>query len=130
MDWLNPYRWLLALFLIAAVMVGVPVLVKRYDAHQQDIGYQRRAVEDRVAADAQTERNRELGRLVEMHYHVLADAREKFFAKVATEVHDAAAPLSACPVPEPVRVRINAAIECASGDSPTACGAAVQVPGP
>lgn len=55
LGWLSPYRWLLAVFLVAAVVVGVPVLVKRYDARQQEIGYQRAMQEQTAAALAESQ---------------------------------------------------------------------------
>ena len=128
--WLNPYRWLLAAGLIAAVVLGVPILKHRYDAGQQDIGYQKRAAEDKAAADAQTTRNRELQRAAELRYVVKGETQDHFFTTTITEIRHDAAPLAACPVPEPVRVRLNAAAACARGDSASSCGPAEEVPSP
>jgi hypothetical protein len=102
--------------------------VHRHDAAQQAIGYDKRASEDKVAADQQAQRNRDLQRQAELHYVVQREAQEKFIVTTVKEIHEAAAPLVSCPVPEPVRVRLNAAARCALGDSPATCGAADQVP--
>ena len=47
LKFLDPYRWLLAAGLIAALAIGIPILWHRHNEHQQEIGYERRAEEDR-----------------------------------------------------------------------------------
>jgi hypothetical protein len=122
------YARIAAGILIALAVAGLWWKVDRVLAAREQRGYDRRAQEDKTAADAQASRNRELQRAAEMRYTVAAQTRDRFFVTTVKEISDAAAPLAACPVPEPVRVRLNAANECARGDSPASCGAPVQVP--
>lgn len=128
--WLNPYRWLLVGALVAAVAIGVPIIVHRYDEARRDEGRAEIRAADKVAADAQTARNRELQRAAELHYVVQAQTRDRYFVTTVKEISDAAAPLAACPVPDAVRVRLNAAAACARGDSPASCGPTGEVPIP
>jgi hypothetical protein len=72
---------------------------------------------------AQTARNLELQRAAEKRYVVQQDARDRFIVTTVREISDAASPLAACPVPESVRVRLNAVRACALGNSPASCGA-------
>lgn len=92
-------------------------------------GYDRAKAEDASAMQAQATRNRELQRQAELRYTVAAQTRDRFFVTTVREIRDAAAPLAACPVPEPVVRLLNDAARCARSDSPAACGAPVQVPG-
>lgn len=124
-DWLNPYRWLLLGAAVAALVVGYGAWV----GHQRDIGRDEVRAEMAAAAAAQAERNRELQRAAELRYTVTTAARDRFITKTIREVHHAAAPLAACPVPEPVRVRLNAAAACVR-DPEAACGVFDGVPGP
>lgn len=124
------YARLAALIVIVLAIAGAWWKFDRMLAKADAAGYERRAQEDKDAADKQTAGNRELGRLAEMHVQALATKREQFFTKAEKEIHDAAAPLATCPVPEPVRVRLNAALACAIGDSPAACDPVGQVPSP
>lgn len=126
--WFNPTRWILLAALAAAMFIGVPLMVHRHNQAQQDIGAAKVQEEVRLVVEAQTANNRALQRAAELKYTVAAVTREKFFSKVSKEVHDAAAPLAACPVPESVRVRLNAAAACARGDSETACGSHDALP--
>lgn len=77
---------------------------------------------------AQLERNRELQRAAERNYVVQAGVRDRVITETITEVRYAAAPMAACPVPEPVRLRLNAAAACARGDRSAACDADQPVP--
>jgi len=126
---LSPYRWILLAALVAIVVIGVPIMVHRHDQAQQDIGAAKVAEEVRLVTQEQTARNRELQRAAETRYVVVQAKQDHFFTRATQEIHDAAAPLAACPVPEPVRVRLNAAAACARGDSPAACGDDDAVPG-
>jgi hypothetical protein len=72
---------------------------------------------------AQTARNLELQRAAEKRYVVQQDARDRFIVTTVREISDAASPLAACPVPESVRVRLNAVRACALGNSASSCGA-------
>jgi hypothetical protein len=123
------YARIAAGLLIALAVAGLWWKADRMLDAADERGYQRAKQEDQAAADAQTASNRELQRLAEQHFHALAGAQDRFLTKATKEIHDAAAPLAACPVPESVRVRFNAARECALGDSPAACGAGDPVPG-
>lgn len=122
------YARLAALALVLAALAGLWWKADRMLAAAEQRGYDRRAQEDKVVIDAQATRNRELQRAAEKRYVVQGQTRDRWFVTTVKEISDAAAPLAACPVPEPVRVRLNAAAACASGDSPAACGADVQVP--
>jgi hypothetical protein len=90
-------------------------------------GYARRAAEDHAAQELQREANRGRARQVEQQHATRAEIREEFLVITAREVHHEAASLAACPVPEPVRLRLNAAAECAREDRPAACGAGEPV---
>lgn len=83
-------------------------------------GYERRAAEDKAAADAQTARIRELQRATEKRYIVQATAREKLVIKTVREIHEAAAPLADCLVPTGVRVRLNSLAASFGADDSTA----------
>lgn len=125
---LIPWRWLLLAALAAAVLVGVPILWHRHNADQQQIGYERRAAEDKAAAEAQTARMRDLQRQAELRYTVQATARDRFIVETITEVRHAAQSLAACPVPDSARVQLNAAASCARGDPGSPCAAGEPVP--
>jgi hypothetical protein len=116
--------------LIALGLVVLSLLAgwNRLTAYHERIGYDRRAAEDKAAAEAQAARNRELQRRAELRYTVVVQEQVTYFTKAAKEVHDAAAPLASCPVPDDVRLRINAAARCARGDPGASCGDAGAVP--
>lgn len=122
-------RWLIYGAVLVACVVGGKLAWHEHNLTQQGIGYAKRQAEDKAAADAQTQRNLELQRAAEKRYTVVQVKQERFFTKAAQEIHDASKPLAACPVPELVRLRLNAAASCASGDSPAACGDDAEVPG-
>ncbi len=123
-----PWRLILAGLLAAAVLVGVPILWHRHNTAQQAIGYERRAAEDKAAAEAQTARNRDNFRQSELRYTAAAELRDRFIVTTVREIRDAAAPLADCRLPEPVRLRLGAAAECARGDSPGTDCAGQPVP--
>lgn len=110
--------------LIAAGLILLALLAgwNRLTAYHERIGYDRRAAEDKAAADAQTERNRELQRAAERRYTVVVQQHVTYFTRAAKEINDAAAPLSACPVPDDLRRLLNDAASCARGDPSAACG--------
>lgn len=111
------------LALVAALLVAGTAAWWRLTAHYEAKGYARAQAEARVVADAQEERNRELQRASELRYTVTAETRDRFIVTTVREIRDAAAPLATCPIPGPVRLRLNAAAACASGDPAAACGA-------
>ena len=82
----------------------------------------------RKTVEAQRERNIELQRAAEKRYVVQAQVRDRYIIQTVKEIHEAAAPLAACPVPSGVRVRLNSLAACARADSTAACGADGQVP--
>lgn len=86
-------------------------------------GYARRVAEDNDRAELQREINRGRAREAETQHAAQAEIRDHFLVITATEVHREAAPLAVCPVPEPVRLRLNDAARCASEDRPASCGA-------
>lgn len=119
------------LALVVVIVLAIAGAWRKFDSMlgaADKAGYQRRAGEDQAAADAQADRNRELGRLAELHLDAIAQKQATFLATAAKEIHDAAAPLAACPIPEPVRVRLNAAASCARGDSAAGCEPDKPVP--
>jgi hypothetical protein len=101
-----------------------------FKSQQQEIGYTRAKAEAKVAADAQTARNREMQRAAELRYTVTSQVREKWFVATVKEIRDASAPLAACPVPDAAVRLLDAARACAIGDPAAACGAGDRVPGP
>lgn len=111
----------LALLLVAAV--------RHYNEGLRDEGRQEVRAEYQAQALAQAERNRELQRAAEKRYVVQAEARERVITETITEVRYEAAPMAVCPVPDALRVRLNAAARCALGDSAASCGADDAVPG-
>jgi hypothetical protein len=121
---------MLAALVIAAVVLGVPIIVHRYDEARRDEGRAEIRAEDKAAADAQTTRNRELQRAAELRYVVKAQGQDRFFVTTVKEIRDAAAPLASCPVPADVVRLLNDAARCARGDSEAACGPAGTLPGP
>lgn len=128
-QWIAPGRLLLVGALAAALVFGVPLIVGRYNDGLREEGRQEVREAGRIAAEAQAARNRELQRAAELRYTVTAAARDRFFVQTVKEVHHAAAPLAACPVPEPVRVRLNAAAGCVR-DPEAPCGVLDGVSGP
>lgn len=126
--WLNPYRWILLIALVLAVVFGVPIIKARYDAGQQKVGYDKRAGEDKAAMDAQTARNVDLQRASEKKYVVQAEVRDHYIVTTVTEIRDATTALASCPVGAGAVRLLNDAADCARGDSPTACGAGEPVP--
>lgn len=107
--------------MVAALLLAGAAAWWRLTAHYEAKGYARAQAEARVVAEAQEERNRDLQRASELRYTVATEARDRFIVTTVREIHDAAAPLVACPVPESVRLRLNAAAACASGDPAAAC---------
>lgn len=116
------YARLAAVIAIALLVAAAWWKVDRMFAAAERRGYDRRSAEDKAAAEAQTARMRELQRAAEMRYTVDAQLREEFLNDAEKEITRAAEPLAACPVPDDLRLRLNAAAGCARGDSPTACG--------
>lgn len=125
---LSPRLWIA--LALAAALAFTHLTVYRAGRHAVQAQWDEAKVAQERAAQAQAERNRELQRAAEKRYVVQGQVRDRFFVTTIKEIRDAAAPLAACPVPEPVRVRLNAAAQCARGDSPAACGADDRVPGP
>lgn len=123
-----PVRWMVAGAVGVALVVGVPILIGRYNESLREDGRAEVREEMRQVAEEQTARNRELQRAAELRYTVVAETRDRFITKTVKEVHYAAAPLAACPVPDAVRLRINAASACARDDSGAACAADDGVP--
>lgn len=109
----------LALTHITAYRSGRHAIQARWDASK---------VATERAAQEQATRNRELQRAAELRYVVQREAQDSFFVTTVKEVHELAAPLSACAVPDDLRVRVNQAIACAVGNPASACGAADEVP--
>lgn len=124
------YRWVALAILIAALAIGIPLAKHHYDATQQKAGYDKRAAEDKAASEAQIARNLDLQRAAEKRYVVARDTQDHYFVTTVKEVHELAAPLASCPISDALRLRVNAAIECASADPAPTCGTSGEVPGP
>lgn len=125
---LGPWKYLAYAAIVVALIVGATVTVHRYNEGLREQGRAEIRTADKAAAQAQEARNRELQRAAELRYTVQAQVRERFIVTTVKEIHDAAAPLAACPLPEPVRVRLDAAAQCARGDTAAACGPDNAVP--
>lgn len=124
------YARLAALVVLVLAIAGAWwKLETALDAREQR-GYERRVGEDKAAAEAQTSRNRELQRATELKYTVVAQGQDRFFVTTVREIYDASEPLAACPLPGPVRLRLNAAGACVLGDSAAACGGDDQMRSP
>lgn len=117
------------LALAAALLVAGAAAWWLLTAFYEAKGYSRAQAEARVVADAQEARNRDLQRASELRYSTAVAARDRFVVTTVREIHDAAAPLATCPVPDSVRLRLNAVAACAVDDSAAACGAGESVRG-
>lgn len=124
------YARLAALLVIVLALAGVWWKADRMLAAADQRGYDRRATEDKTAADAQAAKNRDLQRAAELRYVVQGETRDRFFVTTVKEIRDAAAPLASCPVPADVVRLLNDAARCARGDSEAACGPAGPLPAP
>lgn len=113
-----PIRLILIGALVLAVVIGVPIVVGRYNESLREDGRAEVREQVRIQAEAQTARNRDLQRAAEVRYTVQAEARTRFITRTVKEIHEVAAPLADCRVPDAVRVRLSAAAACASGDTP------------
>ena len=127
--------WWAKALILAALLAAAGWAVHTYNDHLREQGREEVRAEwtvDREAArktvEAQRERNIELQRAAEKRYVVQAQVRDRYIIQTVKEIHEAAAPLAACPVPSGVRVRLNSLAACARADSTTACGADGQVP--
>lgn len=90
---------------------------------REALGYKRAQAEAQAASELQREGNRGRTRQAEQKFAARVEVREKFIVETITEVRHAAQSLAVCPVPEPLRLLVNAAAECAGSDRPAACGA-------
>jgi hypothetical protein len=98
LGFLIPAQWLLYGALALSIVIGVPLIVHRYNDGLREEGRAEIRAADKAAAEAQTKRNLELQRAAEMRYTVKAETRERFITKTITEVRHATAALAACPV--------------------------------
>jgi hypothetical protein len=80
------------------------------------------------AVSTQQTRNIELQKAAEKHYVVQVTGQDHFYVQTVTEIRDAEKPLASCPVPDAVRVRLNAYAACARGDSTGACDSNDKLP--
>lgn len=125
---LNPRVWIA--LALAGLLAFSHIAVYRSGRHAVQAKWDEAKVAQERASQDQATRNRELQRAAELRYVVKGETRDRFFVTTVKEISDAAAPLAACPVPDAVRVRLNALNACASSDSPAACGTAGKVPNP
>jgi hypothetical protein len=125
---LNPRAWLA--LIVTAVLALTHLTAYRAGRHAVQARWDAAKVVQEREANAAAARNRDLQRQAEKRYVVAREGQDRFFVETIKEIEHASAPLAACPVPEPVRVRLNAAAACARGDSPSACGAPGEVPSP
>lgn len=114
---------------IVAALAFSHLTVYRAGRHAVQAEWDEANVKQERAVQEQAQRNRDLQRQAELRYVVRGETRDRFFVETVKEIQHAAAPLAACLVPEPVRVRLNAANACAR-DLAAACGAADEVPRP
>lgn len=122
------YARLAILLVLVLAIAGAWWKFDRMLAAADKAGYERRAGEDKAAADAQAQSNRDLQRASEKRYTVVAEVRDRFITTTITEVRHATAALAACPVgPDAVRL-FNAAAGCARADPAAACGAGEPLP--
>ena len=115
---------------LAGVLAFTHLTAYRAGSHAVQAKWDEASVEQEQAAQEQANRNRELQRAAELHYVVQGQTRDRYFVTTVKEIHEAAAPLAACPVPADVVRLLNAARDCASSDSPASCGPVGQVPSP
>lgn len=115
---------------LAAVLAFAGVNIYRKGEHSVQVKWDAANVATERAAQEQAARNRDLQRQAEINYVVKREAQDRYIVTTVKEIHEAAAPLATCPVPPDVVRLLNGANHCASGDSPAACGADGQVPGP
>jgi hypothetical protein len=117
----------LPLWIKALVLGGVLLLawasLQAYDERRREEGRVEIRAQVRQAAEAQTERNRELQQAAEKRYTVEAEPRERFITQTITEVRDATENLAACRLDAAAVRLLNDAGACARGDPTAACGA-------
>jgi len=113
---------------LACLLSFTHLYAYRSGRHAVQTAWDAAKVAQERAAQEQATRNRDLQRAAELRYVVRGETRDRYFVTTVKEIHDAAAPLAACPVPEPLRLRINAAIDCAGSDSSASCVAPSGVP--
>lgn len=119
-----PYRWLALMLLIVAALGCGYFKGDQHRARVDEAELQKVLTAQAKVTQAQRDHNLDLQRAAEKNYVVTRDGQDHFFVTTVKEIHEAAAPLAACPLPDAVRVRLNAAAACARADSPAACGAA------
>jgi hypothetical protein len=118
---LNPRLWIA--LALAGVLAFSHFTVYRSGRAAVQAKWDAAAVAQERASQAQTARNLELQRAAERKYVVQQDARDRFHTVTVREISHEAASLASCPVPERLRMRFNAARDCALGNSPASCGA-------
>lgn len=111
-------------FILVGVLVAVAVGACAWWQHRTE---QRGAMQERARLEAQSDLQREAnrGRMrdIEASYTARTVYRDRFITKVITEIHDAAAPLASCPVPDAAVGLLNDAANCAAHD---VCDAATR----
>lgn len=125
---LNWRLW--AAIALAGVLAFTHLTAYRAGRHEVQDKWDAANVKTERAAQEQATRNLELQREAEKRYVVQGETRDRYFVTTVKEIHEAAAPLAACAVPDAVRVRLNALAACAASDSAASCGAAGKVPSP
>jgi hypothetical protein len=118
---LNPRLWIA--LALAGVLAFSHFTVYRSGRAAVQAKWDAAAVAQERASQAQTARNLELQRAAERKYVVQQDARDRFHTVTVKEISREAAPLAACPVPPDAIRMLNAARDCALGNSPASCGA-------
>jgi len=113
---------------IAVVLAGSHWKAYTTGAKIERVEWQAKEAKSRAEAEEQTQRNRDLQRSAELRYTVRAGVRDRFITETIREVRHESESLRACPVSEPLRLRLNAAAACARDDSASACGADIEVP--
>jgi hypothetical protein len=126
------YARLAALAVILLALAGVAWKLHHsgYVAGKAEIQAQWDAerVQLKAETQAQADRNRDLQRASELRYTVQAGVRERVIIETITEVRHETANLAACVLTPAARGLLQRAADCASGDTPSACGADQPVP--
>lgn len=123
------YRWAagVAVIVIAALalLAWDAARIKRAEKRGADVV----RAEYTAAAEAQTERMRDLQRAAETRYTVAAEVRDRYITQTITEVRHAAAPVASCALPADLVRLLNAAASCSRDDPGATCGADQPLPG-
>lgn len=123
---LTPRIWI-GLLILAALSFGGFTLY-RAGARSVQVKWEQDKLQQAKVLSDWKQRNDDLQRAAEKKYVVQKEAQDRYFVTTVKEIHDLAAPLASCAIPPDLRLRVNAAIECAGSDSSSTCFSASGVP--